>query len=169
MQLERSSGGRTRPNLSWSWETVVWPTSAWVSSVLRENISTMRRSSHPHSDLKWLRSWLSSVLASCYYVCYLNLLTCQDNHFSQIWGELKHKGKLKILHNNDPKGWDWYFCAIFSSVCLVFDEYEKIAEMSIEDSIKNELSGDFERLMLAVGRKCTEFTIVLYVVTQHSA
>uniref|UniRef100_A0A8C7ZMB1 Annexin n=1 Tax=Oryzias sinensis TaxID=183150 RepID=A0A8C7ZMB1_9TELE len=33
---------------------------------------------------------------------------------------------------------------------MVFDEYEKVAEMSIEDSIKNELSGDFERLMLAV-------------------
>lgn len=27
--------------------------------------------------------------------------------------------------------------------------------MSIEDSIKNELSGDFERLMLAVGKKHT--------------
>uniref|UniRef100_A0A671P379 Annexin n=1 Tax=Sinocyclocheilus anshuiensis TaxID=1608454 RepID=A0A671P379_9TELE len=33
---------------------------------------------------------------------------------------------------------------------LVFDEYQKIAENSIEDSIKSELSGDFERLMLAV-------------------
>uniref|UniRef100_A0A673K1C5 Annexin n=1 Tax=Sinocyclocheilus rhinocerous TaxID=307959 RepID=A0A673K1C5_9TELE len=33
---------------------------------------------------------------------------------------------------------------------LVFDEYQKIAEKSIEDSIKSELSGDFERLMLAV-------------------
>uniref|UniRef100_A0AAY4E206 Annexin n=1 Tax=Denticeps clupeoides TaxID=299321 RepID=A0AAY4E206_9TELE len=33
---------------------------------------------------------------------------------------------------------------------LVFDEYEKIAEKSIEESIKSELSGDFERLMLAV-------------------
>uniref|UniRef100_A0A8C5HUV8 Annexin n=1 Tax=Gouania willdenowi TaxID=441366 RepID=A0A8C5HUV8_GOUWI len=33
---------------------------------------------------------------------------------------------------------------------MVFDAYEKIAEVSIEDSIKNELSGDFERLMLAV-------------------
>uniref|UniRef100_A0AAQ5Z3B7 Annexin n=1 Tax=Amphiprion ocellaris TaxID=80972 RepID=A0AAQ5Z3B7_AMPOC len=33
---------------------------------------------------------------------------------------------------------------------MVFDAYEKIAEMTIEDSIKNELSGDFERLMLAV-------------------
>uniref|UniRef100_A0A3Q2P4P2 Annexin n=1 Tax=Fundulus heteroclitus TaxID=8078 RepID=A0A3Q2P4P2_FUNHE len=33
---------------------------------------------------------------------------------------------------------------------MVFDEYEKIAEISIEESIKNELSGDFERLMLAV-------------------
>uniref|UniRef100_A0A669DBM8 Annexin n=1 Tax=Oreochromis niloticus TaxID=8128 RepID=A0A669DBM8_ORENI len=34
----------------------------------------------------------------------------------------------------------------------LFEEYLKcpIAEMSIEDSIKNELSGDFERLMLAV-------------------
>ncbi|XP_065098537.1 annexin A6 isoform X1 [Paramisgurnus dabryanus] len=32
----------------------------------------------------------------------------------------------------------------------VFDEYQKIAEKSIEDSIKSELSGDFERLMLAV-------------------
>uniref|UniRef100_A0A8C9Y992 Annexin n=1 Tax=Sander lucioperca TaxID=283035 RepID=A0A8C9Y992_SANLU len=36
---------------------------------------------------------------------------------------------------------------------MVFDAYEKIADMSIEDSIKNELSGDFERLMLAVGKK----------------
>ncbi|XP_063046230.1 annexin A6 [Engraulis encrasicolus] len=33
---------------------------------------------------------------------------------------------------------------------LVFDEYQKIAEKSIEDSLKSELSGDFERLMLAV-------------------
>ncbi|XP_078145100.1 annexin A6 isoform X1 [Centroberyx gerrardi] len=33
---------------------------------------------------------------------------------------------------------------------MVFDAYEKIAEKSIEDSIKSELSGDFERLMLAV-------------------
>ncbi|KPP64888.1 annexin A6-like [Scleropages formosus] len=33
---------------------------------------------------------------------------------------------------------------------MVFDEYEKIAEKSLEDSIKSELSGDFERLMLAV-------------------
>ncbi|XP_061691376.1 annexin A6 isoform X2 [Syngnathoides biaculeatus] len=33
---------------------------------------------------------------------------------------------------------------------MVFDAYEKIAEKSIEESIKNELSGDFERLMLAV-------------------
>ncbi|XP_055016047.1 LOW QUALITY PROTEIN: annexin A6 [Boleophthalmus pectinirostris] len=32
----------------------------------------------------------------------------------------------------------------------VFDEYEKAYETSIEDSIKSELSGDFERLMLAV-------------------
>lgn len=35
----------------------------------------------------------------------------------------------------------------------VFDAYEKITEMSVEDSIKHELSGDFERLMLAVGKK----------------
>ncbi|KAM9312732.1 annexin A6 [Gastrophryne carolinensis] len=33
---------------------------------------------------------------------------------------------------------------------LVFDEYEKIAGKSIEESIRGELSGDFERLMLAV-------------------
>ncbi|KAK5890158.1 hypothetical protein CesoFtcFv8_010383 [Champsocephalus esox] len=33
---------------------------------------------------------------------------------------------------------------------MVFDAYEKIGETTIEDSIKNELSGDFERLMLAV-------------------
>ncbi|XP_076018944.1 annexin A6 isoform X2 [Genypterus blacodes] len=33
---------------------------------------------------------------------------------------------------------------------MVFDAYEKIAEVSIEDSIKSELSGDFERLMLSV-------------------
>lgn len=32
----------------------------------------------------------------------------------------------------------------------VFDEYEKAYETTIEDSIKSELSGDFERLMLAV-------------------
>lgn len=37
-------------------------------------------------------------------------------------------------------------------VCLaVFEAYEKIAETTIEDSIKSELSGDFETLMLAVG------------------
>lgn len=41
---------------------------------------------------------------------------------------------------------------VLSSVCLVFDAYEKIAEKSIEDSIKHELSGDFETLMLAVGK-----------------
>ena len=40
-----------------------------------------------------------------------------------------------------------------SFVGLVFDAYEKIAEVSIEDSIKSELSGDFERLMLAVGNE----------------
>lgn len=39
------------------------------------------------------------------------------------------------------------------SFVSVFDQYEKIAEVSIEDSIKSELSGDFERLMLAVGKK----------------
>lgn len=38
----------------------------------------------------------------------------------------------------------------------VFDAYEKITELSIEDSIKNELSGDFERLMLAVGKRLGE-------------
>uniref|UniRef100_A0A3B3U7D0 Annexin n=1 Tax=Poecilia latipinna TaxID=48699 RepID=A0A3B3U7D0_9TELE len=40
--------------------------------------------------------------------------------------------------------------SVVTHLRMVFDEYEKIAEMSIEDSIKNELSGDFERLMLAV-------------------
>ncbi|XP_053319451.1 annexin A6 [Spea bombifrons] len=33
---------------------------------------------------------------------------------------------------------------------MVFDEYEKIAGKPIEESIKGELSGDFEKLMLAV-------------------
>ncbi|XP_012687552.1 annexin A6 isoform X2 [Clupea harengus] len=33
---------------------------------------------------------------------------------------------------------------------LVFDEYQKIAEKSIEESLRSELSGDFETLMLAV-------------------
>ncbi|XP_064870064.1 annexin A6-like [Oncorhynchus nerka] len=33
---------------------------------------------------------------------------------------------------------------------MVFDKYQEIAEKPIEDSIKSELSGDFERLMLAV-------------------
>ncbi|KAM9496797.1 annexin A6 isoform 1-T1 [Clarias gariepinus] len=33
---------------------------------------------------------------------------------------------------------------------LVFDKYQELFEKSIEDSIKSELSGDFERLMLAV-------------------
>ncbi|KAI1898249.1 hypothetical protein AGOR_G00070390 [Albula goreensis] len=33
---------------------------------------------------------------------------------------------------------------------MVFDEYQKLTEKSIEESIKSELSGDFERLMLAV-------------------
>ena len=42
-------------------------------------------------------------------------------------------------------------CVRFIILPTVFDQYEKIAEKSIEDSIKSELSGDFERLMLAVG------------------
>ncbi|KAK6474874.1 annexin A6-like isoform X4, partial [Huso huso] len=33
---------------------------------------------------------------------------------------------------------------------MVFDKYEKIANKEIEDSIRGELSGDFEKLMLAV-------------------
>lgn len=37
-----------------------------------------------------------------------------------------------------------------SHLRLVFDEYEKVAGKSIEESIKNELSGDFEKLMLSV-------------------
>lgn len=44
----------------------------------------------------------------------------------------------------------------FLLVCLVvFEAYEKIAETTIEDSIKSELSGDFETLMLAVGENCS--------------
>lgn len=39
---------------------------------------------------------------------------------------------------------------------VVFDAYEKMTELSIEDSIKNELSGDFERLMLAVGKNSSK-------------
>lgn len=45
----------------------------------------------------------------------------------------------------------WHNNWILPMRYLVFDEYQKIAEKSIEDSIKSELSGDFERLMLAVG------------------
>uniref|UniRef100_A0A7N6APX6 Annexin n=1 Tax=Anabas testudineus TaxID=64144 RepID=A0A7N6APX6_ANATE len=40
--------------------------------------------------------------------------------------------------------------SVVTHLHLVFEAYEAIAEMSIEDSIKHELSGDFERLMLAV-------------------
>lgn len=43
--------------------------------------------------------------------------------------------------------------AVRPSSVSVFDHYEKVAEVSIEDSIKSELSGDFERLMLAVGKE----------------
>uniref|UniRef100_A0A8C7JW83 Annexin n=1 Tax=Oncorhynchus kisutch TaxID=8019 RepID=A0A8C7JW83_ONCKI len=39
----------------------------------------------------------------------------------------------------------------FDHLQMVFDKYQEIAETSIEDSIKSELSGDFENLMLAVG------------------
>lgn len=46
-----------------------------------------------------------------------------------------------------------YFLNTVSFSLSVFDAYEKIAELTIEDSIKNELSGDFERLMLAVGER----------------
>uniref|UniRef100_A0A4W5K3Z7 Annexin n=1 Tax=Hucho hucho TaxID=62062 RepID=A0A4W5K3Z7_9TELE len=38
----------------------------------------------------------------------------------------------------------------FNHLQMVFDKYQEIAEKSVEDSIKSELSGDFERLMLAV-------------------
>lgn len=50
------------------------------------------------------------------------------------------------------------FIITFFMFCSVFDAYEKIAEVSIEDSIKSELSGDFERLMLAVGKRQTDST-----------
>lgn len=49
------------------------------------------------------------------------------------------------------------WCCLLSSV---FDAYEKLTELSIEDSIKNELSGDFETLMLAVGKKHTEHNVL---------
>ncbi|KAK7915435.1 hypothetical protein WMY93_011196 [Mugilogobius chulae] len=42
----------------------------------------------------------------------------------------------------------------------VFDEYEKAYEKTIEDSIKSELSGDFERLMLAVGSGTADNTLI---------
>ncbi|XP_033822250.1 annexin A6 isoform X1 [Periophthalmus magnuspinnatus] len=41
----------------------------------------------------------------------------------------------------------------------VFDEYEKAYETTIEDSIKSELSGDFERLMLAVVQCIRSFSM----------
>lgn len=52
-------------------------------------------------------------------------------------------------------------------VCLVFDEYEKIAEVSVEDSIKSELSGDFERLMLAVGKKPSNMSLPFHAETSE--
>uniref|UniRef100_A0A4W6D179 Annexin n=1 Tax=Lates calcarifer TaxID=8187 RepID=A0A4W6D179_LATCA len=43
-----------------------------------------------------------------------------------------------------------FLTPVVTHLRMVFDAYEKIGETSIEDSIKSELSGDFERLMLAV-------------------
>lgn len=38
-------------------------------------------------------------------------------------------------------------------VSIVFEEYEKIANKSIEDSIKSETHGSLEEAMLTVGKK----------------
>lgn len=62
--------------------------------------------------------------------------------------------------SSGPKLFVPSLCSRLNHICKcrlrslsVFDAYEKIAELTIEDSIKNELSGDFERLMLAVGER----------------
>lgn len=43
-----------------------------------------------------------------------------------------------------------------------FDEYETSAKKDIEDSIKGELSGHFEDLLLAIGKSMSAYKLVLY-------
>lgn len=56
---------------------------------------------------------------------------------------------------------------IFLWCCfLAFDEYRNISQKDIEDSIKGELSGHFEDLLLAIGKplsvwKLSYFALVL--------
>lgn len=40
--------------------------------------------------------------------------------------------------------------------CLVFDAYKKVAGCDIEESIKDECTGNLEKVLLAVGKRATQ-------------
>lgn len=49
--------------------------------------------------------------------------------------------------------WSTVMLSLFLWYCfLAFDEYRNISQKDIEDSIKGELSGHFEDLLLAIGK-----------------
>lgn len=73
--------------------------------------------------------------------------------YGQHWSTAKRLFVTSLCSHFNKLGVTFRSCLLSLSV---FDAYEKITELSIEDSIKNELSGDFERLMLAVGKRLGE-------------
>lgn len=59
---------------------------------------------------------------------------------------------------------------IFLWCCfLAFDEYRNISQKDIEDSIKGELSGHFEDLLLAIGKLFSAYKLSYFalVLNQH--
>lgn len=70
--------------------------------------------------------------------------------WAERWGRPSHWDTLPVCPKGMlavPKGLRGFVC----SPPTVFNEYLKISGKPIERSIKAELSGDFEKLMLAVG------------------
>lgn len=62
--------------------------------------------------------------------------------------------------------WDTLNIFVVLVFVLAFDEYRNISQKDIEDSIKGELSGHFEDLLLAIGKplsayKLSYFALVL--------
>ena len=58
---------------------------------------------------------------------------------------------------------------IFLWCFLAFDEYRNISQKDIEDSIKGELSGHFEDLLLAIGKLFSAYKLSYFalVLSQH--
>lgn len=74
----------------------------------------------------------------------LNLICCISN---------KKLEYIQVVVNWDALN---IFCG---AAFLAFDEYRNISQKDIEDSIKGELSGHFEDLLLAIGKPFSAYNL----------